>query len=270
MTGLVLAALLQAGAPTVGDTTWLRRTVTAPAASGIEPRRLEGRAGEFDVLGPPVVTREGARAVLRWPVVFWTTGRHEVELPAVLVTSGEGVVDSEPPAPALVEVASVLPAGARDSLLAPQPPVAVLPVRRRSWWPALAALLAAGAGGYLLWRGWTRRGASRAPPAGAGTVPPPVVRWAESGEARAVAHAAAARLRRAVATAHPPAHEALDTEQCLRLLADDRPAWPLDEVGRCLRQLDLLRFGPDEGVGDPLRLWHEADVLAGRVEAAAP
>jgi hypothetical protein len=268
MTGLALFLLLQGQAPTVGDTVWLARAFAAPADSRIEPRGLEGRPGEFDPLGAPAVAREAGRATLRWPVVFWSAGRHQLELPAVLLTRADGSVDSIPPGAVAVEIASVLPPAARESTLAPQPPAAVVPVRRRAWWPALLALAIAAGGAWLLWRRWTARGA----PAGTGTDvavrAPPVDRWAAAGEARAVAHSAAARLRGAMAAACPVASESLDTERCLRLLADQRPGWPLDELAACLRRLDLLRFGPDDPAVDPLALWVDADGLAGRLEAA--
>jgi hypothetical protein len=269
MTALALALLLQARTPTVGDTVWLARTLAAPAASRIEPRRLEGRAGEYDPLGAPEVARVGGRATLRWPVVFWATGRHEVELPAVLLTGPDGSVDSVPPQATAVEIASVLPPAARESAVAPQPPAGVVPVRRRAWWPALVALLAAAGGGWLLWRRWGSRGEVPGAPGPAPAALPPVDRWAAAGEVRAVAHSAAARLRAAIATAFPAADEALDTERCLRLLADQRPAWPLEELGRCLRGLDALRFGPDETGADPHALWAEADALATRLQAEA-
>lgn len=269
MTGLGLLLLLQAGAPTVGDTVWLERTIVAAASRRVEPRRLEGVAGEFDPLGAPAIERTGGRAVLRWPVAFWTTGRHEVMLPAVLLTGEDGRVDSVPPAPVSVAVASVLPRAVGESLPAPQPPAEVVPVRRRAWWPALGALLAAAAATWLAWRWWMGRGSPPAEPGGPAIAAAPVDRWAAAGEVRAVAHAAAARLRGAIAAACPPAHEGLDTERCLRLLADREPGWPHDELARCLRRLDLLRFGPDAAATDPLALWAEADRLAGRLEAAA-
>lgn len=269
MTLLALALLLQARAPTVGDTVWLARTIAVPAASRIEPRRFEGRAGEFDPLGPPAIVRAGDRATLRWPAVFWATGRHAVELPAVLLTGTGGTVDSVPARSVAVEIASVLPPAARESALAPQPAAAVVPVRRRAWWPALVALLAAAGGAWLLWRRWTSRGEVPGAPERAAAAVPPVDRWAAAGEVRAVAHSAAARLRGAVAAAFPPAHEGLDTERCLRLLADQRPAWPLDDLARCLRGLDILRFGPDDTGANPFALWTEADALATRLEAEA-
>ena len=267
MTGLALALLLQARTPTVGDTVWLARTLAAPAASRIEPRRLEGSAGEFDPLGPPEIARVGSRATLRWPVVFWATGRHEVELPAVLLTGADGSVDSVSPQTTAIEIASVLPPAAREDALAPQPAAGVVPVRRRTWWPALVALLAAAGGGWLLWRRWGRRGDVQGVPGAATAALPPMDRWAAAGEVRAVAHSAAARLRAAIAAAFPPADEALDTERCLRLLAEQRPAWPLVELGRCLRGLDVLRFGPDDTGADPHALWAEADALATGLEA---
>lgn len=268
MTLLFALLVLQAPAPTVGDTVWLRRSLSAPGSARIEPRRFEPLAGSYDPLGPAEVAAGGGRVTLRWPVAFWAPGRHEVVLPAVLVTSAVGRVDSVAPLTVSVEIASVLPRGAQESTLAPQPPAAVLPIRRRSWWPLLAALLAAAAGAWLLWRWWTARGDGGAEGPGAPASAPPVERWAGAGEVRAVAHSAAARLRGAIAAAYPPAGESLDTERCLRLLADQRPAWPLEEVGGCLRRLDTLRFGPDDGVAEPLALWTEAQALAARLEAA--
>jgi hypothetical protein len=72
---------------------------------------------------------------------------------------------------------------------------------------------------------------------------PPLARWADAGEYRAVANVAAARLRAALAERVPAAHPGLDTERVLAELAAARPEWPLGELGNLLRALDDVRFG---------------------------
>jgi hypothetical protein len=74
-------------------------------------------------------------------------------------------------------------------------------------------------------------------------VEPPVDRWADAGEYRAVANIAAVRLRNAVAQRVTGAHPGLDTERLLSELAAVKPEWPLGELGDVLRGLDEARFG---------------------------
>jgi hypothetical protein len=93
-----------------------------------------------------------------------------------------------------------------------------------------------------LW--WRRRGkpipsvAPVHPPA-----EPPLARWADAGEYRAVANISAVRLRNAVAQRVAAAHPGLDTERLLSELAAVKPDWPLTELGDILRGLDEARFG---------------------------
>jgi hypothetical protein len=92
---------------------------------------------------------------------------------------------------------------------------------------------------------WRRREKGRQvfalPPAGGGE--PPLERWADAGESRAVAAAATARIRWAIAERLPAAHVGLDTEDLLRVVRAAGPAWPLGELGDLLRSLDEARFG---------------------------
>lgn len=264
-----LLILLQAAPPTVGDTVWLRRFVPAAPARALEARPLESEAELFDVLGPPVITRAGGTATLSWPVVFWVSGRQEVTLPAVLLTGADGRVDSVPPQPIAVQVATVLPT-VRDSQLAPQPAASFVRVVHRAWWPPALAVLLAGLAAWLIWREWHRRRVGRSGMDAVTPAFPPVERWARAGETRAVAHSAAEYLRAAAAAALPEAHQGLDTERFLAVVAARRPGWPVEDLAGCLRRLDLLRFGPDGTPHDPVALWSEARTLAGRlVEAAA-
>jgi len=72
---------------------------------------------------------------------------------------------------------------------------------------------------------------------------PPLARWADAGEYRAVANVAAARLRAAVEQRVTSAHPGLDTERVLAEIAAARPEWPLEELSELLRALDNVRFG---------------------------
>jgi hypothetical protein len=82
---------------------------------------------------------------------------------------------------------------------------------------------------------------------------PPLERWADAGEYRAVANVSAARLRAAVAQRVAAAHPGLDTERLLAELAAVRPDWPLEELGDVLRALDDARFSLTAS-SDTLRL----------------
>jgi hypothetical protein len=95
-----------------------------------------------------------------------------------------------------------------------------------------------------LW--WRRRGKPIrvAPPAiRADALEPPLPRWADAGEHRAVANVATTQLRAALAERVPSAHVGLDTERLLAELAAARPEWPLEDLGALLRSLDDIRFG---------------------------
>ena len=105
------------------------------------------------------------------------------------------------------------------------------------WAMALAVLIP-----LHLW--WRRRGPPQPARSAAGRYcDPPLSRWADAGEYRAVANVAAARLRATVATPVPGAHAGLDTERLLAELAAVRPHWPLTELATVLRKLDDARFG---------------------------
>jgi hypothetical protein len=58
-----------------------------------------------------------------------------------------------------------------------------------------------------------------------------------------VASATTTRLRAALETRVPGAASSLDTEAVLAHLAEQRPDWPVAELGEVLRALDAARFG---------------------------
>jgi hypothetical protein len=245
MTILALTAsvLMQALAPTVGDTVWLSRTVALPPGHVVRAADWDP-ADPIELLGHPRVVVTGDSAEIAYPVVLWRPGQLVVELPGPLLLGPGGTVDSLAGERVRLEVRSVLPVVRGDSTLVPQPQAGLVSRREVSpvpllilWGAALALLLP-----LHLW--WRRRGK---PVRAAASVPrfpePPLERWADGGEYRAVANVAAFRLRAALAERVAAAHQSLDTERVLAELAAVRPQWPLDELATVLRALDTARFG---------------------------
>jgi hypothetical protein len=254
MTGwLAVAVLLQGSAPTVGDTVWLSRAVALPSGHVVRAADWEP-ADPVELLGRPRVVISGDSARISYPVVIWRPGAQTIELPGPLLLGPGGTVDSLAGHTVRLTVRSVLPVVPRDSILPPQPRASLVPRRALSlvplgvlWSLALAALIP-----LHLW--WRRRG----PPMPAVRVPtdiadPPLDRWADAGEYRAVANVAAIRLRSTVARQVTGAHAGLDTERLLAELAAVRPHWPLAELATVLRKLDDVRFGTS-GSPDALEL----------------
>ena len=242
--GLLLAAGAQQGDPTVGDTIRLTRTVVVPAGRTL---RLTDWSppDPVELLGPPGVTVRGDSADLTYLVVVWRAGAETVNLPGPILLGANGAVDSLPGQSVTLHIRSVLPAVPPDSSLAPQPRADFVPRRALSVLPLLVLWLVAGLLLAPLHWWWRRRGKEREVftlPSPRGSEPP-LERWADAGESRAVAAAATARLRWAIAEALPAAHVALDTEDLLRVMNAARPAWPLGELGDLLRSLDEARFG---------------------------
>jgi hypothetical protein len=242
---LGVVILLQTGPPTVGDTIWVSQTVAVRSGYTVRASDWEP-VDPIELLGRARVVSAGDSARITYPVVIWKPGQHVVELPGPLLLGPGGTVDSLPGKRVTVDVRSVLPAVPRDSVLLPQPPANLVDRVESSPLPLL--VLWAGAIVLLLpvhlW--WRKRG-KPAPPTPI-TVPraahePPLARWADAGESRAVASVAAARLRTAVAERAPLSSSGLDTDRLMIELARIRPDWPLAEVERHLRALDDLRFG---------------------------
>lgn len=246
---LLTSMTLQGAGPTVGDTVWLTRTVRVPPGHAV-------RAADWDptdpieLLGRARVVMAGDSAEIAYPVVIWRPGQHQVELPGPLLLGPGGTVDSLAGERLRLQVRSVLPTVPGDSTLAPQPRAGL--VSRRAVSPNPIGILWLGAFVLLLpvhlW--WRRRGKpvrARPIPARLDTLDSLLTRWADAGEYRAVANAAAARIRAAVAQRVAAAHPGLDTERALAELAAARPDWPLQELGELLRALDDARFGLASG-----------------------
>jgi hypothetical protein len=80
-------AAAQAGAwavspprPTVGDTVWVARHVTVPAAWRVRAGKFED-ADEVGSLGDAAVLRAPDGWVIRYPVVVWVTGGRTIAMP---------------------------------------------------------------------------------------------------------------------------------------------------------------------------------------------
>jgi hypothetical protein len=253
MIGWFLAAALVQGAPaTVGDTIWLTRAVAVPAGYVVRASDWDP-ADPVELLGRPRVVITGDSARISYPAVIWVPGPQRIELPGPLLLGPGGRVDSLPGEPVQITVRSVLPPGVPDSI-PPQPRAALVSMQETSLMP-LAVLWLLGLVLLLplhIW--WRRRGKPMIVDTVRPELPdPPLSRWADDGEYRAVANVAAVRLRMALAQQVAEAHPALDTERVLAQLAAARPDWPLEELGDLLRALDDARFG-DTGSPEALEL----------------
>ena len=261
---LVASLLMQGAGPTVGDTVWLSRTILVPPGYVVRAADWDP-ADPIELLGRPLVVVAGDSAQITYPVVVWQPGTQLIELPGPLLLGPGGTVDSLRGQQVKLEVRSVLPRATPDSALAPQPRAAIVAVRAVSPGPLLILYVIALALLLPLHLWWRRRGKpARVAAPEAAVAEPPLDRWADSGEYRAVANISAVRLRSAVAQRVAAAHPGLDTERLLSELAAVRPDWPLTELGDILRGLDEARFGVAPAA-DALALSRSSVALRARI-----
>jgi hypothetical protein len=254
--------------PTVGDTIWVARTVAVPPGTTLRPADWDP-PDPIQRLGAPRLTPRGDSTDVAYPIVVWRAGPISVNVPGPLLLSPGGRIDSVPPQPQELRIASVLPAATPPESLAPQPRADFVPRTSVSAIPLLILLLVAMLLLAPLHWWWRRRGTPIARPALAllREVPAPLDRWSDAGESRAVAAIAARRLRSVIAARMPAAHTALDTEDLLRVAARRRD-WPLAELADLLRALDEARFGHG-AVADAVGLARRADELGPRLAPEA-
>jgi hypothetical protein len=268
MTAATIAPVQGAGQasspPTVGDTIWIGRTVAVPAGATLRPADWDA-PDPVERLGPPRVTPHGDSADVSYPVVVWRTGPITIDLPGPLLLGAGGRLDSLPPQAVHLTIGSVLPTVPPDSALKPQPRADFVARTSTSAVPLLVLLAACALLLAPLHWWWRRRGHPRPRPElpTARMDAPPLERWADAGESRAVASAAASRLRALIAARMPAAHPGLDTEELLGAVAV-RGDWPLAELAELLRALDEARFG-HTGSADALDHARRADELAPRL-----
>jgi hypothetical protein len=222
---------------------WLSRTVAVPSGSVVRAADWDP-ADPVELLGRPRVVVSGDSARISYPVVVWQPGPQVIDLPGPLILGAGGTVDSLRSQQLRLDIRSVLPRVSPDSGIAPQPRADIVQLRSVALLPllilwGLTLLLLA-----PLHYWWRRRGKPLPVSSPVVQVPePPLNRWADAGEYRAVANISAIRLRSAVAQRVSAAHSGLDTERLLSELAAVRPEWPLAELGDILRGLDEARFG---------------------------
>lgn len=258
---ILLLALLQAAGPTVGDTVWVERTVRPPAGVTVRAAAWEPEDPVSALAGAQVVQRGGA-IVVRYPLVAWEAGPHELTVPGPILLSPEGVEDTLPPSRVTIRIASVLPDQDPDSLPI-QPPAQVVPQRYTSWIPLLIMLALALVIVVPLQWFWRRRG----PPQTVMPAPDPdplddgmVREWSDAGEDRVVAHLGFFRLRGTIAGLLPEASADKANAEVMALVAAERPEWPANDLGRVLDDLDALRFRPATG-SEALERYLEAERL---------
>ena len=228
--------------PTVGDTLWATRFVRLAPGDSLRAAAWE-LDGAIQLLGRPEVRLENGGAEVRYPLVAWEAGSHQVDMPGPIVTRASGVEDTLQSLAMTFQVATVLPAGVADSELAVQPPA--VPVLR-----GFRTIL---------------------PAANPSDEDPPedlVRRWADAGERRTVAGVASLRLREVIAHAIPSAHPALDTASVLAEIDRHHPAWPMDELRATLHALDGLRFAPSRA-DNAFELYQQSVRLAEQIKGRA-
>ncbi len=259
-----LLLLLQAPAPTVGDTVWVTRAVRVPPGAVLRPAPWpEDAEALVQPLGAPVTSRRGDSVEIRYPLVAWAPGEHRLEIPGPAILGPGAAVDSLPAEPVTLFIASVLPDSIDVDSAPPQPPAETVGRTERSWTPLLEfALLGLALAAGVVTLGRRRRRREAASVVAQIPVADPV-RWAEAGELRAAQAAALAALRATIARAVPSAPLALDTAACVAVLRGVRPDWPLLELEGLLVALEAERFAPGEGDPD---LVDRADALRHTLE----
>jgi hypothetical protein len=192
-----------------------------------------------------------------------------VLVPGPVVIRGDGTTDSLPSEPRSVTVASVLPAGQPLEQIPLQPEAGLVDERITSPWPVLVSLLIAALLLAPLAWWWLRRG-----PAMALTRPAqpelvvPLTEWSEAGEGRAVAAVIARELRATMFMQLRGLPPGVVTERLLRIIAEQRPAWPAQEVSQVLLALDAAQFAA-HSPAEMHRLAEQAASLRRQLEGAA-
>ncbi len=269
---VVLAAVFQAAGwtvtpatVTVGDTVRLVRQI--PASPDVVPRvpQLQQTAAVEPLSDPVVGYTEGVVRVV-FTVAFFEPGDHSVAMPVIELLDADGVVERVPGGTARVTVASVLPT--RDPLPDPKPSLGPL-ARNRLRPELLMAFIAASVAlivAVLILR--QRRDARpewRLP--SYEPEEPRLLTWIRAGEPRAVVAAAADGLRFRIAAVVPDAGSQLTTDECMHVLEQQQPAWPLREIKELLRALDRARFAPAIPT-DVIELAEHAKQLSGQLVKA--
>jgi len=245
-------------AVTVGDTVeiTLRLQTTAGVSAHADPLVPSARV---EPLAVPAITHSGNTVLVQYKVAFFEPGYLSLAMPEIQLIHEDGTLERVSGDTAWVRVVSVLP---QDTMPAPKPSYG--PIARERKRTDLVVLLIAVV--VVAAIGWAmiRRRARERPKWRSGTgkrAEAPVVQWMNAGEPRAVVSAVTDRLRDSIATALPEAGRQLSTEECLSVMEQEEPEWPLREIARILNALDRARFAPAVP-NDIVELAEESDALA--------
>ena len=246
-------------APTVGDTIWLVRAVSLAADWRLKTSPFETQ-DDVVPLGDPSVTGSGGWDTVRYAVVAWTPGAHQVRLPTLWLVGSAGRTDSLPGGAADLTVRSVIP----PDLTRPSPKALLPPLDPRSGtpWPPVAAVTLAAVALVIAVR--LRRRGPRATEAPADFVTSggvPDARWLAAGEPKAVAARAARVLRQALAHVVPDAALALPVREALDAAEGRMPGATFRQVRETLLLLDQVSYAVAHGA-DVARIATDARTLA--------
>ena len=187
LAGLLL--LIQTALPSVGDTVWVERSVPNVGTAVLRPQPWSlGALGQQ--LGPAVVELRSSGALVRYPLVFWYAGDHQLTMPGPVLVRKDGSSDTLAASPVKVRVGSVLPIGISRTKLEPKPARASVPLEAITLLPLGVLVLVVLLGTGLVALRWRRRGKvppRREPVVGA-TPLATFEQWASSGEYRAALH----------------------------------------------------------------------------------
>ena len=214
---LVLLPLLQGGPTTVGDTVFVERSLGNVGGALVRPQTWQmGPVGRE--LGPAEVRWDERGAVVRYAVVIWYPGDHQLTIPGPVLIRRDGRSDTLSASTARVRIQSVLPGNRKRSTLEPRPAVQAVPLAAETPLYALILLGLTGLGLGLTAYRWRRRGKApaRKPPRVAAPTPELLARWVAEGEFRAALNAWGSILgRRLQAT-----RDQGDSSELTRLLAE--------------------------------------------------
>lgn len=264
---LSLVVLLQQAAPTVGDTIWLERTVETPP--GAEVRAAQWTPAEpMGLLGHAMIRRVGSQTVVSYPAVAWNAGTINLQIPGPILIRSDGTTDSLPAESRTIVVASVLPDSLPAERLPVQPEAGIVLERVTTPYPVLVALLIATLIFTPLAFWWVRTGPAM-PPFKTPTdrLVPPLAEWSEAGEPRAVAAVAARSLRYAILSQLPGIPQGLVSSRLIRVVEEQRPNWPAQELGNVLRALESVQYSAATP-GEVVALAEKAGELRQQIESA--
>ena len=254
---LVCLALLQAAAPTVGDTVWIEATVSLPPGNLVRLPVWEP-SGDVELLGTPRIIVDADSVTVRYPMVVWRPGGHSLVIPGPEFIAPDGTVSSGPARSVTVEVASVLPDEPPEEVpIKAESGIVQRPVT--SWIPLAVMLLSVMVLAVPLWWWWLRRGPTPIrQPVEPGMAELPIEQWSAAGEHRAVLAAASDTLRRALTDHLAQVPESGDVEAWVDSVerAIEVP-WDGPAVVALLRDIDRVRFQPEDP-GTVLDLYHRS------------